>query len=59
MVSVWLLIIIIVSITYFVFYRPICYVIVVVIPNHTILVHLNGISGEFGWAMICILVRCS
>ena len=26
-------------------------------PNHTILVHFDGISGEFGRAMVCILAR--
>ena len=31
----------------------------VVIPNRTILVHFGGISGEFGRAMVCLLVRRS
>lgn len=31
----------------------------VIIPNCTFLLHLRSISGEFGQAMACILVRCS
>ena len=30
----------------------------ILIPNGTILVHLGGISNEFGRAMVCILARC-
>ena len=32
---------------------------IVLIPNRTILVHFGGIPGEFGRAMVCILVRRS
>ena len=30
-----------------------------IIPNRTFLVRFGGISGEFGRAMVCILVRRS
>ena len=29
----------------------------IIIPNHTILVHFGNISGEFVRAMVCILAR--
>ena len=31
----------------------------ILIPNGTFLVHFDGISGEFGRAMVCILARRS
>jgi len=31
----------------------------ILIPNHTLLVCIGSISGEFGQAIVCILARCN